>query len=101
TRPTEQGSPRPISAQPGGGPVFCAEALLLAPHRSNAGYARRSRLASAQNPLPRMYSYFGDTTLAFALASSTVSESARRGARQRCGVPSLFTATSVLPSGEN
>ena len=22
-----------------------------------------SRLASAQNPLPRMYSYFGDTTL--------------------------------------
>src|SRR5437762_8961362 len=23
-----------------------------------------SRLASAQNPLPRMYSYFGDTTLA-------------------------------------
>src|SRR2546422_5375065 len=26
-----------------------------------------SRLASAQNPLPRMYSYFGDTTLADAL----------------------------------
>src|SRR5207245_3048235 len=25
---------------------------------------RTSRLASAQNPLPRMYSYFGDTTLA-------------------------------------
>src|SRR5437764_4538630 len=24
-----------------------------------------SRLASAQNPLPRMYSYFGDTTLAW------------------------------------
>src|SRR5205807_4439175 len=63
TRPTEQRSPRPISAQPKGRHVFWAEALLLAPHRSTAGYARRSRLASAQNPLPRMYSYFGDTTL--------------------------------------
>src|SRR5438876_10443096 len=58
TRPTEQRSPRPISAQPEGRHVFWAEALLLAPHRSIAGYARRSRLASAQNPLPRMYSYF-------------------------------------------
>src|SRR5713226_3525571 len=64
TRPTEQRSPRPISAQPEGRHVFWAEALLLAPHRSTAGYARRSRLAFAQNPLPRMYSYFGDTTLA-------------------------------------
>src|SRR5881397_442274 len=64
TRPTEQRSPRPISAQPEGRHVFWAEALLLAPHRSTLGYARRSRLASAQNPLPRMYSYFGDTTLA-------------------------------------
>src|SRR6267154_2742980 len=63
TRPTEQRSPRPISAQPAGRHVFWAEALLLAPYRSTAGYARRSRLASAQNPLPRMYSYFGDTTL--------------------------------------
>src|SRR6266581_6253705 len=63
TRPTEQRSPRPISAQPGGRHVFWAEALLLAPHRSTSGYARRSRLASAENPLPRMYSYFGDTTL--------------------------------------
>src|SRR5437660_7259676 len=63
TPPTEQRSLRPISAQPGGRPVFRAE-LLLAPHRSTSGYARRSRLASAQNPLPRMYSYFGDTTLA-------------------------------------
>src|SRR5712691_8309997 len=64
TRPTEQRSPSPISAQPEGRHVFWAEALLLAPHRSTSGYARRSRLASAQNPLPRMYSYFGDTTLA-------------------------------------
>src|SRR5216117_2792260 len=66
TRPTEQRSTRPISAQPEGRHVFWAEALLLAPYRSTAGYARRSRLASAQNPLPRMYSYFGDTTLATA-----------------------------------
>src|SRR6266498_4119450 len=64
TRPTEQRSPRPISAQPEGRYVFWAEALLLAPYRSTLGYARRSRLPSAQNPLPRMYSYFGDTTLA-------------------------------------
>src|SRR5438094_5323620 len=34
TRPTEQRSPRPISAQPEGRHVFWAEALLLAPHRS-------------------------------------------------------------------
>src|SRR5881409_3114875 len=54
TRPTEQRSPRPISAQPRGRHVFSAEASLLAPLRSTAGYARRSRLASAQNPLPRM-----------------------------------------------
>src|SRR5207249_6647867 len=54
----------PISAHPERRHVFWAEALLLAPHRSTSGYARRSRLASAQNPLPRMYSYFGDTTLA-------------------------------------
>src|SRR5438034_4074675 len=39
TRPTEQRSPRPISAQPGGRHVFWAEALLLAPHRSTSGYA--------------------------------------------------------------
>src|SRR5438445_5981411 len=64
TRPTEQRSPRPISAQPEGRHVFWAEALLLAPYRSNSGYPRRSRLASAQNPLPRMYCYFGDSTLA-------------------------------------
>src|SRR6266516_520986 len=65
TRPTEQRSPRPISAQPRGRHVFWAEALLLAPHRSTLGYARRSRRASAQNSLPRMYSYFGDTTLVY------------------------------------
>src|SRR5438034_692803 len=72
TRPTEQRSPRPISAQPGGRHVFWAEALLLAPHRSTLGYAHRSRLASAQNPLPRMYSYFGDTTLVLCPPNATL-----------------------------
>src|SRR5439155_13283000 len=33
------------------------------PDLENIVRVRRSRLASAQNPLPRMYSYFGDTTL--------------------------------------
>src|SRR3989449_7151745 len=78
TRPTEQRSPRPISAQPGGRHVFWAEALLLAPYRSTAGYARRSRLASAQNPLPRMCSYFGDTTLAQVTQSRTRTRTATR-----------------------
>src|SRR2546425_5246968 len=53
-------APGQFQRNPKGGMSF---ALLLAPYRSTAGYARRSRLASAQNPLPRMYSYFGDTTL--------------------------------------
>src|SRR5207247_8104881 len=71
-KPIQQ-SPRPLSAQPGGRRVFWAKALLLAPHRSTSGYARRSRLASAQNPLPRMYSYFRDTTLVVVLALSCLS----------------------------
>src|SRR5213593_4628819 len=53
TRPTEQRSPRPISAQPGGRPVFWAEALLLAPYRSTAGYALvpvRKHLAPSLRP---------------------------------------------------
>src|SRR5439155_17503472 len=66
TRPTEQRSPRPIPAQPGGH-VFWAEALLLGPHRSTAGYALvpvRKHLAPSLRPksIARMYSYFGDTT---------------------------------------
>jgi hypothetical protein len=36
---------------------------LLAPYRSTAGYARRSRLAWSENPLPQNTSHFGDTTL--------------------------------------
>src|SRR5207247_7008572 len=39
TRPTEQRSLRPISAQPEGRHVFWAEALLRAPHRSTSRYA--------------------------------------------------------------
>src|SRR5438309_5000560 len=53
TRPTEQRSPRPISAQPEGRHVFWAEALLLAPYRSTAGYARvpvRKHLAPSLRP---------------------------------------------------
>src|SRR5436189_6223408 len=53
----EQRSHRPNSAQPGGRQVFFAQTLLLAPHRSTAGYARRSRLVWAKNPLPRTSSY--------------------------------------------
>src|SRR5438034_8436382 len=53
----EQRSHRPNSAQPEGRQVFFAQTLLLAPHRSTAGYARRSRLVWAKNPLPRTSSY--------------------------------------------
>src|SRR2546430_13337597 len=34
-----------------------AQTSLLAPHRSTVGYARRSRLVWAKNPLPRTPSY--------------------------------------------
>src|SRR5213078_3398766 len=53
----EQRSHRPNSAQPGGRQVFFAQTPLLAPHRSAAGYARRSRLVWAKNPLLRTSSY--------------------------------------------
>src|SRR5438034_4532810 len=53
----EQRSHRPNSAQPGGRQVFFAQTSLLAPYRSTAGYARRSRLVWAKNPLPRTSSY--------------------------------------------
>src|SRR5436309_12789693 len=53
----EQRSHRPNSAQPGGRQVFFDQTLLLAPHRSTVGYARRSRLVWAKNPLPRTPSY--------------------------------------------
>ena len=50
-----QRSHRPNSAQPGGRQVFFGQTSLLAPYRSTAGYARRSRLVWPKNPLPRMY----------------------------------------------
>src|SRR6058998_1753567 len=53
----EQRSHRPNSAQPGGRQVFFAQTSLLAPYRSTAGYARRSRLVWAKNPWPRTSSY--------------------------------------------
>src|SRR6266568_3504294 len=53
----EQRSDRPNSAQPGGRQDFFAQTSLLAPHRSTAGYARRSRLVWSKNPLPRTSSY--------------------------------------------
>src|SRR2546427_11107739 len=53
----EQRSHRPNSAQPGGRQVFFAQTSLLAPYRSTAGYALRSRLVWAKNPLPRTSSY--------------------------------------------
>src|SRR5437763_13274195 len=53
----EQRSQRPNSAQPGGRQVFFAQTSVLAPHRSTAGYARRSLLVWAKNPLPRTSLY--------------------------------------------
>src|ERR1051325_3973475 len=53
----EQRSHRPNSAQPGGRQDFFVQTSLFAPHRSTAGYARRSRLVWAKNPLPRTSSY--------------------------------------------
>src|SRR6266571_5023192 len=40
----EQRSHRPNPAQPGGRQFFFGQTSLLAPYRSTAGYARRSRL---------------------------------------------------------
>src|SRR5207244_8765979 len=48
--PTDRATkPRANWAQPTGRHVFWPEASLLAPYRSAAGYARRSRLASARS----------------------------------------------------
>ena len=53
----EQRSHRPNSAQPAGRQVFFAQTSLRAPYRSTVGYARRSRLVWAKNPLPRTSSH--------------------------------------------
>ena len=54
----EQRSHRPNSAQPCGRQFFFGQTSLLAPYRSTAGYARRSRLVWPKNPLPRTKPYF-------------------------------------------
>src|SRR3989441_11278310 len=59
----EQRSHRPTWGQPEGRQFFSVQASLLAPYRSTSGYARRSRLAWAENPLPQNTSHLGDTTL--------------------------------------
>src|SRR5438094_5941551 len=62
-------APGPFQRNPKGGMSFgrrrCCS-LLTDPLRDMlwCPCGSTSRLASAQNPLPRMYSYFGDTTLA-------------------------------------
>ena len=53
---------RPTWGQPEGRQVFSVQASLLAPYSSTSGYARRSRLAWTENPLPQNTSYLGDTT---------------------------------------
>src|SRR6266700_669197 len=77
----EQRSHRPNSAQPGGRQVFFAQISLLAPHRSTAGYARRSRLVWAKNPLPRTSSYLCLKPLREAAASKLPSLDGRARGR--------------------
>ena len=60
----EQRSHRPNWAQPKGRQSFSLQASLLTPCRSTSGYARRSRLAWTEKPLPQNTSHLGDTTLA-------------------------------------
>src|SRR5438094_1842073 len=59
----EQRSHRPNWAQPKGRQSFSLQASLLTPYRSTSGYARRSRLAWTEKPLPQNTSHLGDTTL--------------------------------------
>src|SRR5437867_585653 len=66
----EQRSHRPNWAQPKGRQSFSLQASLLTPYRSTSGYARRSRLAWTEKPLPQNTSHLGDTTLARACCKS-------------------------------
>src|SRR5437870_10455347 len=59
----EKRSHRPNWAQPKGRQSFSLQASLLTPCRSTSGYARRSRLAWTEKPLPQNTSHVGDTTL--------------------------------------
>src|SRR5437867_12595313 len=53
----EQRRHRPDWSQPFGRQVLFAQTSLLAPYRPTLGYARRSRLVWAKNPLPRTSPY--------------------------------------------
>jgi hypothetical protein len=66
----EQRSHRLNWTQPGGRQSFSLQASLLAPYRSTSGYARRSRLAWSEKPLPQNTSRLGDTTLGLARGNS-------------------------------
>src|SRR3989449_11016229 len=66
----EQRSHRPNWAQPKGRQSFSLQASLLTPYRSTSGYARRSRLAWTEKPLPQNTSHLGDTTLAALIPGS-------------------------------
>src|SRR2546422_2794494 len=65
----EQRSHRPNWAQPKGRQSFSLQASLLTPYRSTSGYARRSRLAWTEKPLPQNTSHLGDTTLVHPLST--------------------------------
>src|SRR5437867_5123723 len=65
TRPTEQRSHRPNGAQPCGRRVFSGQTSLLAPYRSTARSARRSRLVWPKNPSPQKPKDLVDRSLGF------------------------------------
>ena len=63
----------------------------------NTSQLRDTTLASAQNPLPRMYSYFGDTTLAAQTRGQSCPRSEyRRGLRRHGEIPIEWNS-SVVP----
>jgi|SRR5437867_282841 len=90
----EQRSHRPNWAQPKGRQSFSLQVSLLTPYRSTSGYARRSRLAWSEKPLPQNTSHLGDTTLVARCRSATslraclknrllVAQATRRTERER------------------
>src|SRR5438876_9140665 len=82
-------APGPFQRNPKGGMSFgrrrCCS-LLTDPLRDMlwCPCGSTSRLASGQNPLPRMYSYFGDTTLDGKLKIRAAAR--RRCAREPCAL---------------
>src|SRR5438309_7159380 len=97
----EQRSHRPNWAQPKGRQSFSLQPSLLTPYRSTSGYARRSRLAWTENPLPQNTSHLGDTTLARAsfllpLVSKALPSRGRVAINSTCHPPNLSARTSSL-----